>query len=219
MRVSSAGTAHRHTERRRGGNWKSSCRSRLSQLISAEQITRWRLRCEEQEERVEIALAKPPLRVLLPHTDVTAAYSLREERDERLGIGACSRPYLPLSEPVCAVSDEAHSLCAGRRWKKMEGGCSLRRSEGLQEPSSSEPRDTVSASVLAYVRDSELLRALQRAEARISELEAGTMPTTSASSDEKNGMNALSRTAKPQDSLHPGSLSPHVSLLPRLQAL
>ncbi|CAC9475439.1 conserved hypothetical protein [Leishmania infantum JPCM5] len=224
-------TAHRHlfsrsagprrpSEQRCGGNRRLPWRTHFSQLLSEEQITRWRLRCEEQEERVEIALAKPSCRVLFSHADVTAARSARGQGDERLGCDAYSRPHLPRAELVCATANEAHSLRAGRRRIKTKKHCSSGRSGGLQEHPTSETQNTTSAPAPLYVRDSELLRALQRAEARIKQLEAGTVSQASAPWDKENTMNASSSTmAKPQASAFPGAIQPFSPLSSRLETL
>ncbi|GET93879.1 hypothetical protein, conserved [Leishmania tarentolae] len=175
-------TAHRHlfarsaaprrpTEQHCGGSRRSSWRTHLSQLLSEEQISRWKLRCEEQEARVEIALAKSSWWLLFPHIDVTAGRSAREQGDEPLGYGTLSRPHLPRSELVCAATDEAHSWGAGRRRIKTKRQCSSGYSTGRQKHPSSETQNTASAPTSLYVRDSDLLRALQRAEARIKQLE------------------------------------------------
>lgn len=231
-KTSSAPSGHRHlfsarsvgprrlSEQRSGGCRRLSWSTQLSQLLSEEQITRWRLRCEEQEERVEIALAKPSCWVLLPHVDVTAARSGRGQGDERLGCGACARPQLSLSELVCATANEAHSLRSDRRRIKTKKHCSSGRSGGLRGHPTSEIQNTASAPAPLYVRDSELLRALHRAEARIKQLEAGTVSQASGPWDKENSMNAsLPTMAKPQASACPGTTQPFLPLSPRLETL
>ncbi|KAG5508960.1 hypothetical protein GH5_06179 [Leishmania sp. Ghana 2012 LV757] len=202
------------------GSWRSSGCTPLSQLLSEEQVTRWMLRCEEQEERVEIALAKPSCRVLLSHAHSTLAFSSREGDDERLGYGSHSRPHLPPSEPVRPTADKTHSGCTGGRRTKTKRQCCSTRSGGLHEQPSSEAQDTASAPTLLYVRDSELLRALQRAEARVKELEASTAPEAPGSGGEENFMNVSSSTMlNPQAPARPGTIHPYIPLSPRLEIL
>ncbi|CAG9572125.1 conserved hypothetical protein [Leishmania major strain Friedlin] len=210
----------RPSEQRCGGSRRLSWRTHLSQLLSEEQITRWRLRCEEQEERVEIALAKPSCRVVFSQVDVAAARSALGQGDERLGCGAYSRPHLPRSELVCATANEAHSLRAGRRRIKTKKHYSSGRRGGLQEHPTSETQNTASAPGPLYVRDSELLCALQRAEARIKQLEAGIVLQASAPWDKENTMSASSSTmAKPQASAFLDTIHPFLPLSPRLETL
>ncbi|KAG5482012.1 hypothetical protein LSCM1_05726 [Leishmania martiniquensis] len=200
------------------GGW--SWTTNLSQLLSEEQSTRWRLRFEEQEERVEIALAKPSCRVLLSHVHATSGLSSREQDREHPGYGLCSRPNLPPSEPICAKAHKSHPWhTGGKRTKTRKHFCS-RRSGGLHDHPSSEAQDTASAPAPLYVRDSELLRALQRAEARIKELEAGTALKASGSRAGENFMNASSPAiANSKASARTGVIYPYIYLSPRLEIL
>ncbi|SYZ64372.1 hypothetical_protein (plasmid) [Leishmania braziliensis MHOM/BR/75/M2904] len=231
-RAYSAATAHqqplssrsagprRSNERRCGGSRRLSWNTHFSQLLSEEQITRWRLRCKEQEERVEIALAKPSCWVLFSDAHTTAAHSSRERGSACLSCGAYSRPRLPRSEPVCAMVNEVHSLGAGRRRIKTKKHCSSGRSGDFQEQPSSGTRDAASATAPLHVRDSELLRALQRAEARIKQLETGIVPQTAALGEEESVMSASSSTTvRPQASTRPGPIHPYTPLSPYLVTL
>ncbi|KPA77901.1 hypothetical protein ABB37_06687 [Leptomonas pyrrhocoris] len=190
--------------------------AKLSQLMWEEQVARLELRCSEQEKRVDLALSKPSHRLQrsdVPEWSFEGTPSQRE-RPHRF-------PTVPKSKAMHSpqASGAPESL-TGRRGKRTSPRDLHHKRDEAQT------HNTVLVEPLPTqlcVRDSELLRALQRAEARIYELEMEAPSSKSAVADNRSdsgskclqkhnsvGVSELSaapltRSTADADQLHPES--------------
>jgi hypothetical protein len=179
----------------------------VNQLVCDEQIARLKLLCSEQEERVDIALSRPRCPQCLSGVD------------KELGASVPRPTKPPHSFPSVANGkgthapgvDEALKAAVGRRG----GQASPQNRRAAKKQGAPHTQCAVESSPPpCYVRDSELLRALQRAEERIRELESGLL--SPAGRKDKNPTSANSACTQlpdnedaqrlPEDALQSGAV-------------
>ncbi|KPI87937.1 hypothetical protein ABL78_2976 [Leptomonas seymouri] len=137
----------------------------LSQLIWEEQVARLELQCREQERRVDLALFTRAHRWRCREAPESASESLSSPMEDLHKFPTVPKIKATRSPKVYAGSE---SLPGRRdRWTSLRDLDDEKNKDTTPPLACAQPLPT-----LLYARDSELLRALQRAEARIYELEA-----------------------------------------------
>lgn len=184
----------------------------LSQLVWEEQVARLQLRCREQERRIDLALSKP----------AQLAYCFRvpgRARASTLLNGARPHRFPAVAKGSVA---QRHPVCDTARPLTGERGAewSTRRAHrGKKNEKAGTPAGSCEATPRTlYVRDSDLLRALQRAEARIRELETRSLPSQDAGAERRMSSDFTCGREKCRNSAAPrllaalsGDTSGHVS--------
>lgn len=146
----------------------------LIPIFWEEQVARLKLQCSEQEARVSLALF------------ILSQHQQRTQGLQKTAQDAMRQQQPSHSFPTVRKSKEMHStpacsetpLMTGRRgrWTSLQTSIAERRN-GERDDSRRSPASPPAPLV---VKDSELLRALQRAEARIRELEMAAQPRSAA---------------------------------------